>query len=62
MSLRIHDGEAAQSHRIAVIKSRLPKITTGCRIKTFIPTEDMNAENIRILKSNPNMLSQVSLK
>ena len=49
MSLRIHDGEAAQSHRIAVIKSRLSKITTGCRIKTFIPTEDMNAENIRIL-------------
>ena len=40
----------------------MPKSTSGCQIKSFIPTENMNVEKFRTAKINPDMLSQVSLK
>ena len=39
-----------------------PESTTECQIKTFIPIENMNVENLRATKSNRNMFSQVSFE
>ena len=40
----------------------MPKNTTGCRIKSSIPTENMNVEKLRATKCNSSIFSQVSLK
>ena len=55
-------GEATRSHRIALIKIKMPKNTAGYQIKSFIPIENVIVEKLRATKSNPNMFSQVSLK
>ena len=39
----------------------MPKSTTGCRIESFIPIENMNFEKLRATKSNTNMFSRVSI-
>ena len=61
LSLRIHHGEAARSHRIVLIKSKGRKVLLEAN-KELIPIENMNVEKLGSTKSNPNMFSQVSLK
>ena len=39
----------------------MPKSTTGYRIKSFIPIENMNIEKLRDSKSNPSKFSKVFL-
>ena len=43
-------------------KIKMPKSTAGCRVKSFIPTENINIEKLRDTIINPNKFSQVSLK
>ena len=43
-------------------KIKMPKSTTGCRIKSFLPVENMNVEKLRDIQSNLNNSSQVPLK
>ena len=40
----------------------MSKSATGCRIKCFIPIENINVEKLRVAKFNPNEFSQVCLK
>ena len=40
----------------------MPKGTTGCRAKRFIPIENMNVEKLKTIKINPNKFSQVCRK
>ena len=36
----------------------MPKSTTGCRIKSFIPVENMNVEKLRETQSSINKLAR----
>ena len=62
LSLRInHWGRCTKSPNCSN-KIKMPKSTTGCRIKSFTPTENMNVETLRLTRISPNIFSQVSLK
>ena len=61
-SLRIHRGESCIISSNCSNKIKLSKSTTGCQIKSFIPTENLNVEKLIATKINPNKFSQVSLK
>ena len=62
LSLRInHEGSCKKSSNCSN-KIKMPKSTTGCRIRSFIPIEKMSVERCRAAMINPNKFSQVSLK
>ena len=62
MSLRIHHRESCTKLSNWSNKIKMPKSTTGYRIKSSIPTENMNAKKLRATKCNSSIFSQVSLK
>ena len=58
----MHYGGSCAKSSTCPNKIKMPKSTTGCRIKCFIPIENMNVEKCRAAKINPNKFSQVCLK
>ena len=58
----MHRGGSCKKSSTCSNKIKMPKSSTGCRIKTFIPVENMNVEKLRADKINPNKLSQVCFK
>ena len=62
LSLRIHHGWSCTKPSNCSDKIKMPKSTTGCRIKSFLPVENMNVEKLRDIQSNQNNSSQVPLK
>ena len=62
LSLRMYHVGSSTKSSTCSNKTKMLKSTTGCRIKNFIPTENMNFEKLRAGKINPNKFSQVCLK
>ena len=62
LSLRIHHGRSCTKPSNCSDKIKMPKSTTGCWIKSFIPVENMNVAKLRDIYCNLNYSSQVSLR
>ena len=60
--LRIHHGGSCIKSSNCSNKIKMPKSTTGCWIKSFIPIENRNVDKLIATKNNTNAFSQVSLK
>ena len=56
--LRIHHGGSCTKSSNCSNKIVMPKSTTGCRIKSFLPIENMNIEKPIATKSSPNNFSK----
>ena len=54
--------EAVQNHLNCSNKIKMPKNATACQIKSFVPTENMNVEKLRITKIKRNKFSLVCRK
>ena len=62
LSLRTHHGGKCAKPSNSSDKIKMTENTTGWRIKSFIPAENINVEKLRDILSNLTISSRVSLK
>ena len=58
----MHDGGDLTKSSTCSNTIKMPKHTTGCRIRSFMPIENMNVEELRATKINTNKFTEVRLK